>query len=91
MPGQSFALEIIPGIPARIGPLEGIAGDLWYSWNLPVPALFSVIHPALWSDVGHNPRLFSRHVEEQGLVAAVENGEVSGVPNLTFADQRSSG
>ena len=88
MPGQSFTLESIPRITARIGPLEGRAGNLWYSWNRPVRALFSVIHPVLWSDAGHNPILFSRRVDEQGLVAAVENGEVSGVPNLAFADQR---
>ena len=73
MTGQQFSVEVFPRIPIPIKRLSELANDLWYSWHRPARALFGLLHPMLWSEVGHNPKLFLRRVDEQLLQAAAED------------------
>ncbi|MGC8723908.1 MAG: alpha-glucan family phosphorylase [Acidobacteriota bacterium] len=44
-----------PDIPQRIGGLEKLAYNLWWSWNPDARALFWALDLAVWRESGHNP------------------------------------
>jgi glycogen phosphorylase len=46
---------VVPRLPERLKPLEAMAKNLWFCWNLEVIDLFRSIDPGLWEDTGHNP------------------------------------
>ena len=46
---------VIPKLPERLKPLEEMARNLWFCWNLEVIDLFRSIDPGLWEETGHNP------------------------------------
>ncbi len=46
---------VIPKLPERLKPLEEMARNLWFCWNLEVIDLFRSIDPDLWEETGHNP------------------------------------
>jgi len=71
--GTLYTIEVHPRIPERLKRLEELAGNLWYSWDRPTRALFSLLHPGLWNAVGHNPRAFLRRVDEKRLLEAAED------------------
>ena len=73
MTGQQFTVEVFPRVPERLARLTELADDLWYSWHRPARALFGSLHPMLWSEVGHNPKLFLRRVDEDILLAAAQD------------------
>ncbi len=70
MSGHEFVLDVYPKIPERIGRLEELATNLWYSWHRPARALFGPLDPSLWNRVGHNPKLFLKRIDEHVLRAA---------------------
>lgn len=46
---------VVPRLPERLKPLEEMAKNLWFCWNLEVIDLFRSIDPGLWEETGHNP------------------------------------
>ena len=46
---------VVPKLPERLNPLEKMANNLWFCWNLEVIDLFRSIDPGLWEETGHNP------------------------------------
>jgi starch phosphorylase len=46
---------VVPKLPERLNPLEKMANNLWFCWNLEVIDLFRSIDPGLWEESGHNP------------------------------------
>jgi len=46
---------VIPKLPERLKPLDEMARNLWFCWNLEVIDLFRSIDPDLWEEAGHNP------------------------------------
>ncbi|MGA9753214.1 MAG: alpha-glucan family phosphorylase [Acidobacteriota bacterium] len=44
-----------PDIPQRIGGIEKLAYNLWWSWNPDARALFWALDLAVWRESGHNP------------------------------------
>lgn len=46
---------VVPKIPERLKPLEEMAKNLWFCWNLEAIDLFRSIDMALWEETGHNP------------------------------------
>src|SRR5262245_57095396 len=74
-PGSRFVLEVNPRLPGELTRLPELAADLWYSWHLPARELFSRMHPQLWDDVGHNPTMFLRYVDESRLLHAAQDPE----------------
>ncbi len=69
----TFSLEVQPRIPARLRRLEELAGDLVYSWDRRVRALFARLDGELWRVCGHNPKVFLRRVSQQALDEAAQD------------------
>lgn len=63
-------IEVAPVIPAAIGRLPELAGNLSFSWHRPTRALFEDLDAALWQQSGGNPRLMLRCVDQDLLDAA---------------------
>jgi len=72
-PGTRYSLEVNPKIPKRLGRLEELAGNLWYSWDRATRAIFARLNPALWDSVGHNPKAMLKRIDEQRLVDAASD------------------
>ncbi|MBM7856079.1 starch phosphorylase [Desulfohalotomaculum tongense] len=63
-------VSVNPKIPQRIGRLQELAYNLWFSWNPEATDLFEMINPDLWEDVYHNPVKFLLNVNQSELDAA---------------------
>ena len=48
-------LSVIPVLPKRLGRLNELAYNLWWSWSPAAQALFQIIDPGLWEETTHNP------------------------------------
>ena len=57
-------------IPERIGRLEELAQNLWWSWNNPARDLFRALDYPLWRLTGHNPVKMLRDIKPGGLTTA---------------------
>ncbi len=60
-----------PGIPERIGRLEELANNLWWSWHLQARDLFRALDYSLWRSSGHNPVKQLWEISTDKLTAAV--------------------
>lgn len=60
-------VSIFPRLPDRIGRMEELAYNLWWSWTPEALALWSDLDSALWEKVYHNPVKFLRGVSQQRL------------------------
>lgn len=72
-PGTCYALEVRPSVPERIGRLEELADDLYYSWSSDVRQLFAFLDRPLWNACGHNPKLFLRRLAQSQLDTAARD------------------
>lgn len=70
MSAQIFNLEVTPLLPPTLNRLEEIANNLWYSWNPSARSLFEHLDRDLWIQVGHNPKLFLRNIDQYILQKA---------------------
>jgi starch phosphorylase len=68
-------MTVFPIMPTRISRLYELAYNLWWSWCPEARALYSVLDPDLWEEVGHNPVRFLSEVQPQYLERAAENRE----------------
>jgi starch phosphorylase len=66
-------ITVFPVMPARINRLYELAYNLWWSWHPEARALYSVLDPDLWEEVGHNPVHFLSRVEPRFLEQAAED------------------
>ena len=66
-------LEVTPVIPAALGRLPQLAGNLFFSWHRPTRALFEDLDPELWEQAGGNPRLVLRCIDQATLDRAAED------------------
>lgn len=57
-------------IPGRVGRLDELANNLWWSWNDQARRLFRVLDYPLWRLSGHNPVKLLREVSPHTLQAA---------------------
>jgi starch phosphorylase len=73
MPGTAYLLEVNPHLPQRLGRLEDLANNLWYSWDRPTRSLFARLHPGLWQSVGHSPKAFLKRIDQQRLIDAADD------------------
>lgn len=69
----TYALELRPLLPRRLQRLEQLAGNLYYSWDRRVRALFYRLDAGLWRECANNPRVFLRRVSQAALDAAAED------------------
>ncbi|MDH3319832.1 MAG: alpha-glucan family phosphorylase [Betaproteobacteria bacterium] len=79
MPGTPYRLDVRPQLPPRLGRLEELAGNLWYSWHRGTRQLFAHLDPALWTEINHGPKAFLLNIEQKRL------DEASGDPGFLGA------
>jgi len=60
-------------IPERIGRLEELANNLWWSWHLPGRELFRALDYPLWRLSGHNPVKQLHEMSADKLAAAAND------------------
>jgi glycogen phosphorylase len=70
--GNIFWGSMLSGlrIPERIGRLEELANNLWWSWHLQARDLFRALDYPLWRLSGHNPVKQLREISLDKLAAA---------------------
>jgi len=59
-----------PDLPQRIGRLEELANNLWWSWHEEARKLFRALNYPLWRISGHNPVKELRELSPDALQAA---------------------
>jgi starch phosphorylase len=57
-------------LPERIGRLDELANNLWWSWHLQARALFRTLDYPIWRLSGHNPVKQLREISKDKLAAA---------------------
>ncbi len=57
-------------VPDRIGRLNALAYNLWWSWHQPAHDLFERLSPAVWHASGRNPIRFLRRLQPELLRAS---------------------
>jgi len=62
-----------PRLPERIGRLEELANNLWWSWHSRARDLFRALDYPLWRLSGHNPVKQLREIEPDKLLAAAKD------------------
>jgi starch phosphorylase len=72
MPSQ--LIEIYPVIPQSLARLPELAANLFFSWHRPTRALFEDLDGELWKQVGGNPRLMLRCINQENLDRAAADG-----------------
>jgi starch phosphorylase len=65
----------LPPLPERIGRLNELAYDLWWSWNPAARDVFRSLDYPLWRFTDHNPVLLLHLVEQERLEHAAANPE----------------
>ncbi len=60
-------------LPKRIGRLNELAYNLWWSWHEEARDMFKALDRFLWKSTGHNPVKLLQQIEPCRLVAASEN------------------
>ncbi len=85
MTGTVYPLEVNPRIPARLGRLEELANNLWYSWDRPTRSLFAQLSEPLWKATNHNPKAFLKRADQKRLEATAENPVFLGTLNRVVA------
>ena len=63
-------ITVNPQLPKRIGRINEIANNLWWSWNTDFLRLFKVIDIDLWERCNKNPVKFLKAVAQDKLEAA---------------------
>ncbi|HEY9855045.1 MAG TPA: alpha-glucan family phosphorylase, partial [Stenomitos sp.] len=48
-------VSVFPSVPERIGRLDEVAHNVWWSWNPEAQELFMALDANLWEQVYHNP------------------------------------
>jgi len=66
-------LEVTSPIPAPLSRLPELAANLFLSWHRPARALFQDLDPELWEQVGGNPRLMLRCIDQSRLERAARD------------------
>jgi len=63
----------LPELPERVGRLNELAYDLWWSWNHQARAVFRRLDYPLWRRTAHNPVRMLREIRPEILARAVAN------------------
>src|SRR5271155_5253598 len=64
---RNSLLEVTPVIPGSLSRLPELAANLFFSWHRPTRALFEDLDNELWKQVGGNPRLMLRCINQEKL------------------------
>jgi starch phosphorylase len=86
MTGQTFPLRVIPRLPEKIERLGDLASNFWFSWHRPTRRLFFMLDRELWWEVGRNPKVFLRCVDQGVLDMAAQNETFLGAYRQVLAE-----
>ena len=67
--------SIFPSLPKRIGGLEAIAENLWWSWHPAARMLFKRLDRRAWKESLHNPDKMLRELPKEILESAASDPE----------------
>ena len=67
------SFTVLPALPESLSELDGLAKNLYWSWNPSFIELFKRIDPALWAACGHNPVKLLGNVAQPRLEALSQN------------------
>lgn len=83
-----FRAKHIPSfaLPPRLGRLDELAYNLWWTWQPEAVRAFGRLDYDLWESLGHNPILFLRQVSQQRLLQALDDPEYMALYDRVFAD-----
>jgi starch phosphorylase len=83
-----YTFTVRPSLPTELEPLRKLAGNLMWSWDHELIALFSRMDSDLWEDTLHNPvMMLGRMTQERLVELAADDSFVS---QLRRAEQRLS-
>ena len=81
-----YTFTVRPSLPSELEPLRKLAGNLMWSWDHELIALFSRMDPDLWEETLHNPvMMLGRMTQERLVELATDDSFVS---QLRRAQQR---
>jgi starch phosphorylase len=83
--GTSYRLDVRPQHPERIGRLQELAGNLWYSWHRATRSLFAQLDPGLWTEISHCPKAFLLNIGQQRLDEAARDPACLAAYDATLA------
>ncbi|ADI14930.1 alpha-glucan family phosphorylase [Truepera radiovictrix] len=66
-------LTVLPDIPERIGRLEDLSRNLYWTWHPDARRLFRHLDRELWEAVGHSPPAMLRDISQAKLEAAARD------------------
>ena len=75
-----------PSLPARIGRLDELANNLWWSWHPQARDLFRALDYTLWRMSGHNPVKQLRDINPEKLKAAASDPSLLTLYDSVMAD-----
>jgi starch phosphorylase len=64
---------VVPQIPERLKPLEEMAKNLWFSWNIEAIDLFRSVDQRLWEETQHNPLAILGNLSKQRFEELLED------------------
>jgi starch phosphorylase len=65
--------SLVSKLPKRIGKLDELAYNLWWSWHEEARDVFKTLDRFLWKATGHNPVKLLQQIAPYRLTAAAEN------------------
>jgi starch phosphorylase len=68
-----YTYHVVPALPEPLRPLQEIASNLWWCWNLEAIDLFRRLDRDLWEEVQHNPIWMLGRVKQEVLAARAED------------------
>jgi glycogen phosphorylase len=70
---EVIVYTVVPKLPERLSPLEEMAKNLWFCWNLEAIDLFRSIDNNLWEETGHNPLAMLSRLDNNRLKELLED------------------
>jgi len=69
------SLSVFPAIPERLGELNDLIYNLWWSWSPRAQEMFMSIDAVIWEEVNHNPVKLLRRVSPERLELLAKDRE----------------
>ncbi|MFA5814980.1 MAG: alpha-glucan family phosphorylase [Bacteroidales bacterium] len=71
--------------PEKLGGLEAISKNLWWTWNYEAENLFQSIDPVIWDQVEHNPITLMRQIPLDRLIELEQDENFNRSYNEVYA------
>jgi starch phosphorylase len=88
MKGNTHFFTVFAKIPERLKPLEELAYNLWFSWNVEAAELFQRLDPALWDETRQNPILLLSRLNPDRLDEVESDGAFLASMERVYEDSK---